>query len=182
MRGKREMRAYLYEERIALDGLVLVERPDPEPGPRDVVLRMRAAALNYRDLAIASGHYHIAVEPPLVPVSDGAGEVVHIGAEVTRVRLGDLACPVYLPDWIEGPDNPAVIRRRMGGPSDGVLSEFVCLHEEEVVRAPADLEPAEAAILPVASVTAWHSLYRFGSLRPAETLVVLGRGASRCRL
>ena len=153
-----------------------MNRPDPVPGPHDVLLRMRAAALNYRDLAIASGNYHVAVDPPLIPLSDGAGEVIQTGAQVTRVRVGDIACPTYLPDWIEGPVSPRVARRRLGGPSDGVFAELICLHEDEVVKAPSHLDAIEAATLPVAAVTAWHCLYQLGTLRPGETLVVLGNG------
>ena len=116
-----------------------MERPDPAPGPHDVVLRMRAVALNYRDLAIARGHYHIQVRPPLVPLSDGAGEVVAVGGKVTRFRVGDLACPLYFPDFIDGPIGARVARRRLGGPTDGVLSEMMCVNEEEAVRAPKHL-------------------------------------------
>lgn len=170
------MRAYAYVDRIGLDALVPVERPDPTPGPHDVVLRMQAAALNYRDLAIARGHYHIKCSPPLVPISDGAGEVVAVGSRVTRLRTGEIACPVYLPDWIDGPASPRVLRRRLGGPTDGVLSELLCLNEEEVVRAPSHMDAVEASTLPITAVTAWHSLYQLGSLRPGETLVVLGTG------
>jgi NADPH:quinone reductase-like Zn-dependent oxidoreductase len=96
----------------------------------------------------------VAVAPPLTPVSDGAGEVVQVGRDVTRARLGDLACPIYLPDWIDGPITPGAIRRRLGGPSDGVLSKFLCLPEDEMVRLPKHLGPEEAATLPVAAVTA----------------------------
>ncbi|MBN8735393.1 MAG: NAD(P)-dependent alcohol dehydrogenase [Xanthomonadales bacterium] len=170
------MKAYAYVNRISLDDLRSIEIPDPKPGPYDVVLRMQAAALNYRDLAIARGQYHINVDPPLVPLSDGAGEVVAVGDQVTRLRVGELACPTYLPDWIDGPCNPAAIRRRLGGPNNGVLLELFCAHEEAVVRAPTHLEPAEAATLPVTAVTAWHSLYRLGNLRPSQTVVVLGSG------
>lgn len=170
------MKVYAYAERIALDDLRVMERSDPQPGPHDVVLRMCSVALNYRDLAIARGHYHVGVQPPLVPVSDGAGEVIAVGARVTRVRQGDLACPVYLPDWIDGPVSPRVARRRLGGPSDGVLAEFMCLNEEEVVRAPSHLSPEEAATLPVTAVTAWHALYQNATLRPGETLLVQGAG------
>ena len=170
------MKAFAYRDRIAFDSLVEVKLPDPVPGPHDVLLRMRAAALNYRDLAIAKGDYHVAVNPPLVPLSDGAGEVIQIGTQVTRLRVGDVACPTYLPDWIEGPITPRVARRRLGGPSDGVFAELICLHEDEVVKAPSHLDAVEAATLPVTAVTAWHCLYQLGTLRPGETLIVLGSG------
>src|SRR5579875_1013846 len=171
------MKAYAYVDRVGLDALQLVERPDPAaPGPREIVLKLRAAALNYRDLAIAAGTYHVGVCPPLVPLSDGAGEVVAAGSKVTRFRVGDLACPVYLPDWLDGPISPRVARRRLGGPSDGVLQEFMRLSEEEAVRAPHHLAPVEAACLPVTAVTAWRSLYEVGALAPGDSLVVQGAG------
>jgi NADPH:quinone reductase-like Zn-dependent oxidoreductase len=170
------MKAYSYAKKISLDDLVPEDRADPQPGPHDVVLEMRAVALNYRDLAIARGNYHAAVEAPLVPLSDGAGIVVAVGHKVTRVRPGELVCPVYLPDWIDGPIHPAVMRRRLGGPSDGVLAEMMVLNEEEVVRAPSHLDPIEAATLPVSAVTAWHVLYQTGRVRPGETVLVHGSG------
>jgi NADPH:quinone reductase-like Zn-dependent oxidoreductase len=170
------MRVFAYIDKVSMDGLVVEERPDPTPGPGQVVLKMQAVALNYRDLAIARGNYHAKVDVPLVPLSDGAGTVVAIGAGVSRVRVGDMACPVYLPDWIDGPIHPAVMRRRLGGPSDGVLAEMMLLGEEEVVLAPSNLEPAEAATLPVSAVTAWHALYQTGRVRPGETVLIHGSG------
>lgn len=170
------MKAYVYADRIGLDALTLQERPDPSPNAGEVVLRMRALSLNYRDLAIARGHYHTAVDAPLVPISDGAGEVVAVGPEVTRFHKGDLVCPAYLPDWIDGPPAPEKLRRRLGGPCDGLLAELVCVHESAAVRAPAHLDAMEAATLPVAAVTAWHSLFELGPVRPGETVVVMGTG------
>lgn len=170
------MWAWRYIDRVALDALRVVEVPDPAPGPRDIVVQMRAAALNFRDLAIASGHYHVGVSPPLTPLSDGAGEVVAVGAEVTRFRVGDLVCPVYMPDWRDGPVRPEVAKRRLGGPSDGVLSEFMVVDEEDAVLAPRHLAPEEAATLPVAGVTAYHTLFELGDIKPGEVLVVQGAG------
>jgi NADPH:quinone reductase-like Zn-dependent oxidoreductase len=170
------MRAYQFEGDFSMGSLRLARRPDPVPGVRDVVLRMRAVALNYRDLAIMRGEYHTRVSPPLVPLSDGVGEVVQVGAEVTRLRVGELACPTYLPDWIDGPVRPSGVARRLGGPCHGVLAELVCVSEEAAVRAPDHLDPAEAATLPVAGVTAWHSLFELDRLRPDEAVLVQGGG------
>lgn len=153
------MKVYAYSQQIGLDFLTPEAHSEPSPGLCDVVLRMRAVALNHRDLAIARRQYHVAVEEPLIPVFDGAGEVIAVGLDVTRVRIGELACPTYLPDWIDGPATPEKVRRRLGGPNDGVLAELVWVHQEAVVRAPAHLEALEAACLPVTAVTAWHCLF-----------------------
>ncbi len=170
------MRAYQFEGDFTPESLRLVERPDPTPGERDIVLRMRAVAVNYRDLAIMRGEYHARVSPPLIPLSDGVGEVVQAGPAVTRFQVGDLACPTYLPRWIDGPLTRDRIERRLGGPNDGVLSELMCLPEHEAVRAPKHLDPAEAATLPVSGVTTWHSLFDLDRLRPDETVLVQGSG------
>jgi NADPH:quinone reductase-like Zn-dependent oxidoreductase len=170
------MWAWRYEDEISAHALRRVELPCPEPGPGDVVLRMRAAAVNYRDLAIASGRYHVGVSPPLVPLSDGAGEVVAVGPGVTQFGVGDLVCPVYLPDWIQGPIRPQAARRRLGGPTDGVLAEFVRVRQDEAVRAPGHLSAEAASALPVAYVTAWHTLFAMGGLTRGDKLAVQGSG------
>jgi NADPH:quinone reductase-like Zn-dependent oxidoreductase len=170
------MRAYVFDEVIARGALRLTERPDPVPGEHDIVLSMRAVALNYRDIAIMAGNWHTPVSPPLIPLSDGCGEVIAVGGAVSRFRPGDLACPTYLPDWIDGPLTRHTLSRRLGGPSDGVLTELLCLHEDEAVRAPRHLDPAEAATLPIAGLTAWHSLFAHDHLRLGETLCVQGSG------
>ena len=171
------MRCYEFSNAISLKSLRLVERPDPTPGRKDIVVHMRAAAFNYRDIAMLRGNYHIDVRPPLVPLSDGAGEVTRVGEAVTRFRVGDLVCPNYLPDWHFGSIRADLVRRRLGGPTDGVLAEFMCLPEDEAVRAPSHLNVTEAACLPVAAATAYRVLFRAGSLRPGETLLVQGAGA-----
>ena len=171
------MHAYEFTDAISAESLQLVERPDPAPGPHDIVIRMRAAALNFRDLAMMRGNYHINVSPPLIPLSDGAGDVIAIGKDVTRFRIGDVVCPTYLPDWHHGPIKADCIRRRLGGPTNGVLTELMCVHETEAVRAPSHLDATEAAALPVAAATTWRVLYRVGSLCPGDTLLVQGAGA-----
>lgn len=170
------MKAYAYVDRVTLDCLRPVDLPDPTPAPDEIVVAMKAVALNYRDLAIATGDYHVQVAPPLIPLSDGAGEVVAIGASVTRFRVGDLVCPVYLPDWREGELSGSVARRRLGGPTDGVLRELMCASEQDFVRAPSHLSAEEAATLPVTAVTVWHSLFANASLTPGQTVLVQGAG------
>jgi NADPH:quinone reductase-like Zn-dependent oxidoreductase len=170
------MRCYQFSDAISLQSLHLVERPDPVPGANDIVIRMRAAAFNFRDVAMLRGNYHVGVAPPLIPLSDGAGEVIQIGRAVTRFRAGDLVCPTYLPDWHSGPIEAGRVRRRLGGPTDGVLTELMCVGEDEAVHAPSHLDATEAAALPVAAATTWRVLYRSGALRPGETLLAQGAG------
>ncbi len=170
------MKAWAYDPTISRADLRPVERPDPVPGAGQILVRMAAAGLNYRDLAIARGAYHVGVAAPLIPLSDGAGVVQAVGSGVTRFRVGDIACPVYMPDWIDGEVTAAVARRRLGGPSDGVLRELMCLSQDDAVQAPSHLSPIEAAALPVAAVTAWHSLNVVGRLRAGDTVLVQGSG------
>ena len=99
-----------------------------------------------------------------------------IGKDVSRFQVGDLVCPTYLPDWRDGPIRADRGRRRLGGPTDGVLTELMCVHEEEAVRAPRHLSATEAAALPVAAATTWRTLYRRGSITPGQTLLVQGSG------
>jgi len=169
------MKAFVFENNLALDDLRAVDCPDPSPGPRQVLLSMRAASLNYRDLSIARGEYG-SYPLPLVPVSDGAGSVVAVGSEVRRFRVGDLLCPTYVPDWIEGPIQQETATRRLGGSVDGVLRELMCVDEDAVVRAPAHLTAAEAATLPIAGVTAWQALFTDGQVMPGQTVAVQGSG------
>jgi NADPH:quinone reductase-like Zn-dependent oxidoreductase len=169
------MKAFVFENRLALDDLRLIDRPAPAPGPRQILLRMQAASLNYRDLSIAGGDYG-SYPLPLVPLSDGAGTVVDLGAEVRRFRVGDLASPAYVPDWISGPIQRETAVRRLGGPADGVLSELICVDEEAAVRAPAHLSAIEAATLPIAGVTAWQVMFADGGLTAGQTLAVQGSG------
>lgn len=170
------MKAWAYVDRIALDALRPVERPIPEAGPGQVLLKMRAVALNYRDLAIARGHYHVGVAVPLIPLADGAGEVVAVGDGVARLKLGEIACPNYMPDWIDGPVNSRKAARRLGGPDDGTLTEYFLAHEDDLVAAPESLSAVEAATLPIAAVTAWHSLFEKARVLPGSTVLVVGSG------
>ncbi len=169
------MKAFVFHDRLNLDELRLVERPIPKPAERDVLLKMRAASLNFRDLLIARGRYG---EYPLprIPLSDGAGEVVAVGTQVCRFQVGDLACPTYVPDWLDGTVSEASAQRRLGGPVDGVLTEYMCVHEDEAVRAPRQYDAREAATLPIAGVTAWQALFTDGVLRPGDTVCVQGSG------
>jgi NADPH:quinone reductase-like Zn-dependent oxidoreductase len=169
------MKAFVFEHKLSLDDLRCVEQPAPTPGPQQLLLRMRAAALNYRDLSIARGEYG-SYPLPLVPVSDGVGTVIAIGDEVRRFQVGDLVCPSYVPGWIEGAIREETAMRRLGGPTNGVLRELMCVDEEAAVRVPAHLDAAQAATLPIAGVTAWQALFAEGAVSAGQTLAVQGSG------
>jgi NADPH:quinone reductase-like Zn-dependent oxidoreductase len=174
------VRAWEIRGGFGLDHLILGERPDPAahgaPGPGQVLVRLRAASLNYRDLMTAEGTYNPRQKLPLIPCSDGAGEVVAVGAGVTRVAVGDRVCSTLPQRWIAGEPTRERVRSTLGGPFDGVLAEQAVLAEDGVVTAPAHLTDEEAATLPCAAVTAWNALVTEGRLAPGDTVLVQGTG------
>ncbi|TGQ44019.1 NAD(P)-dependent alcohol dehydrogenase [Mesorhizobium sp. M00.F.Ca.ET.216.01.1.1] len=171
------MRAIELQTPGGVDNLRMVERPMPEPGRQEMIVRVKATALNYRDVEIVRGSYHTAFPLPLVPLSDGVGEVVAIGAEVSRFKVGDRVCGAFWQRWVGGGFAMAEPSYQRGGPIDGLLSEFTRLDEQAAVLAPAILSDVEAATLPCAAVTAWHALFTEGSLKPGETVLCLGTGS-----
>jgi len=159
----------------SLDDLRRVERPDPAPGPLEVVVHLRAAALNYRDHAIVTGAYHTNLTRPTIPCSDGAGEVVAVGPGVTRFKVGDRAVPTFFQVWIDGA--PPKNRGALGAPLDGTLAELIVLHEDGLVPMPPSLSFEEAATLPCAGPTAWNALMNAGKrIKPGDTVLCLGTG------
>jgi NADPH:quinone reductase-like Zn-dependent oxidoreductase len=170
------VRAFEIRGGFGLDRLELVDRPVPEAGAGQVLLHMRAASLNYRDLLTVTGRYNPKQPLPLVPCSDGVGQVVAVGAGVTRVREGDRVIPIFAQRWISGAPTRDKLRSTLGGPADGTLAEYMVLNEDGVVRAPDDLSDAEAATLPCSGVTAWNALVGEGPLRPGSTVLVQGTG------
>jgi NADPH:quinone reductase-like Zn-dependent oxidoreductase len=161
----------------SLDTLVAVERPIPRPGPGQVRVRIRATSLNYRDLLIASGRYgREGAKLPLVPLSDGAGEVVEVGPGVTRLSPGDRVAGAFFQAWADGPFDSDKAASALGGVLDGLLAEHVLLEEAGAVKLPDLLTFEEAAALPCAGVTAWVALMVFGALEPGETVLAMGTG------
>ena len=140
---------------FGLGALRLVERPVPRPGPGEVLVRVRAASLNYRDLPILKGVYRPDLPLPYVPVSDGCGEVVAVGGGVARFRVGDRAVPTYTQGWIDGLPTPEMrTQRTLGAPLAGLLQDYVAVPAEDAVAAPAHLTDVEAATLPIAALAA----------------------------
>ena len=170
------MRAWRFNEAFGQENLKIAQLPEPAAGPGQAVVKVRACSLNYRDLVVSKGGYGNAVRPPLIPLSDGAGEVVAVGPGVSRVRPGDRVAGIFMQQWIEGPPDDAKAASAMGGAIDGMLAEKVCLSAEGLVHFPEHLSFEEAATLPCAAVTAWNALFRSGGLRPGETVLVQGTG------
>jgi NADPH:quinone reductase-like Zn-dependent oxidoreductase len=163
-------------EKVGRPYLHLVDGPQPEPGPRQVLIRTHAVSLNFRDKAIIDGTYPMPVTFPLVLGSDVAGEVVAIGAEVTLVKPGDKVISVFKPKWLDGVPTSGESTDTLGGPLPGVLAEYALLEETGVLKYPDYLTPAEASTLPIAAVTAWVALFTHGGLRSEDTVLVQGSG------
>jgi NADPH:quinone reductase-like Zn-dependent oxidoreductase len=159
-----------------IDGLAEVELPMPKPGPRQVLVKVAACSLNFRDLAIALGTYRMPTKPDLVPLSDGAGEVIEIGPGVTRVKAGDRVAGCFFQRWFGGPPAADTHVSALGGGLDGMLAQYVVLEQDGVVALPAHLTFEEAATLPCAAVTAWHALAEHARIVAGETVLVQGTG------
>jgi len=155
-----------------LDGLRPVELPDPRPGPGEVLMRVRATSLNYRDLMLARRS-----EQPIVPLSDGSGEVVELGPGVSELAVGDRVTGCFFPHWADGDIRPEYTRVALGGGTrDGMLAELVVLPTSGLVRTPAHMSDDEAATLPCAALTAWNSMFEQARLRPGQSVLLLGTG------
>src|SRR5438445_1517941 len=170
------MKAYEIRDAFGIDALVVSERPDPAPGPGQVVVKTRAVSLNFRDLLVVKGDYSRKLPLPLSPCSDCAGEVDAVGEGVTRVKAGDRVAGIFMQTWLDGDVNEAKAKSAMGASIGGVLAESVLLHESGLVHIPAHLSFEEAATLPCAAVTAWHALITEGGLKPGDTVLTLGGG------
>lgn len=170
------MKLYELQHKSGLDSLTLVTRPDPAPGPGQVLVKVKAWSLNYRDLMVAKGAY--GAPPPLgrIPLSDGVGEVVGIGAGVTRAKVGDRVAGCFMQGWIGGDITPELWATAMGGAIDGMLAQYAVLTEQGVVQVPAHMTDEEAATLPCAGVTAWNALVRKAHIRAGDTVLLLGTG------
>lgn len=170
------MRVYELQNRFGLDQLTLVERAMPTPGPGQVLVRVRACSLNYRDYRMVQGEYNPRQPLPLVPLSDGAGEVAAVGVGVSRVKVGERVMACFAPRWLGGAPDRERLRTTLGGPLPGMLTEYALCEEQGLVTIPAHLSFEEAATLPCAAVTAWAALTKYRSLCAGQTLLVQGTG------
>ena len=171
------MNAYEVARPIGPEGLVLnAGRAQPKPGPGEVLVRIRAASLNYRDLLVSQGKYPGLIKPSVIPLSDGAGEVVEIGAGVRAIGSGARVTSTFYPDWISGPISEEATTLVPGGSLDGVLAEYVALPERAVVPMPPTLSFEEAATLPSAALTAWTALMHTANIKAGDVVLVLGTG------
>jgi len=172
------MRAWQLAE-FGMHKLHLGSLPIPKPGPGDILVRVKAVSLNYRDKLVIEGH--LLPEPPVmpfVPVSDFSGEVVALGDEVTRVEEGDRVMGNFWTDWISGMAPSSMMNHGMslGGPMQGALAEYIVIPEHVAVKAPLGLSDAEAATLPIAGLTAWFALTVCNETKPDDIVVVQGTG------
>jgi NADPH:quinone reductase-like Zn-dependent oxidoreductase len=170
------MKVYELQSNAGIDALTLVERPEPKPEAGQVVIHVRATSLNYRDLIVAEGTYGSGQKYPLIPMSDGAGEVVAVGEGVTRVKVGDRVAGIFFQDWIYGQLTRQKMKSDLGGGIDGMLAEYVVLHQDGLVILPDHLSYEEGATLPCAAVTAWHAVVTKGNVGAGETVLLLGTG------
>jgi NADPH:quinone reductase-like Zn-dependent oxidoreductase len=170
------MKVYEIRDHFGLDALTLTDRPQPQPGQGEVLVRIKAVSLNYRDLLVVKGLYNPKMPLPRIPCSDAAGEVTAIGVGVTRVKVGQRVAGIFMQKWLCGDVDEAKAKSALGGAIDGLLAEFAVLHEDGVTQVPDHLSDEEASTLPCAAVTAWHGLVTEGRVKPGDTVLVQGTG------
>jgi len=169
------MKTYEINE-FGIENLTLAERERPEPKESEVLVKFHAASLNYRDLMMVKGFYNPKLKTPLVPLSDGAGEVVAVGEAVTIWKVGDRVMPIFMQGWLDGAIDFSKARTALGGDLDGCLREFGAFDENGLVGIPEHLSYEEASTLPCAAVTAYNALFCSGSLKSHETVLLQGTG------
>lgn len=174
------MKAYEVREATGLDGLVLNrERADPQPGHGQLVVRVRANSLNYRDQGVIKGVYGY-TKFPVIPLSDGAGDVAAIGPGVTQFKHGDRVAGTFFVNWTGGRMSANAARNSLGGMIDGMLADYALLAETGAIKIPDHLSFEQAATLPCAALTAWNALIDTGRIKAGETVAILGTGGVSC--
>ncbi|GAA2187960.1 NAD(P)-dependent alcohol dehydrogenase [Micromonospora lupini] len=170
------VRSYHVDSGDGIDGLRLRTHEPRTPGAGEVAVAVHAVSLSFRDLLVLRGEYVLPVKPDVIPVSDGAGQVIAVGPGVRRVRPGDRVTAALFPHWLDGPLEPSCLPQ-LGGSLDGMLTELAVLPEQALVPVPEHLSYAEAATLPCAAVTAWNALTGDGpGIQPGQTVLTTGSG------
>ncbi|HZQ12974.1 MAG TPA: NAD(P)-dependent alcohol dehydrogenase [Pseudolabrys sp.] len=170
------MRAWEVREPTGLDGLALNNsRAEPKAGHGQIVVRVRAAALNFRDQGVIKGAYGY-TKFPVIPLSDGAGEVAEVGPGVTQFKVGDRVAGTFFVNWTGGRIPPNAGHNSLGGMVDGMLTEYALLNETGAIAVPPHLTFEEAATLPCAALTAWNAVVETGRIKAGETIALLGTG------
>jgi len=170
------MKAFELAAGAGIHALRLIDRPTNVLGPHEVRVKMAAAALNFRDLMFANGHYGVPSGEVVVPLCDGAGEVIETGAAVSRVKTGDRVIFGFWPQWTDGDIGTEKVAGSFGAQFDGTLAEQVVADEQALTIAPAGMSAAEAASVACAGVTAWNALFVRGASKPGATVLLLGTG------
>lgn len=170
------MRIVEIQKEFGIDSLAVAQRPDPRPGHGQVLVRLRAFSLNYRDLLVVRGQYNPKLRLPFVPLSDGAGEVVEVGPGVTCIKPGDRVAGTFMQGWSSGRLTEAKARTALGGALEGILAEVAVLEEDGVVPIPEHLSVEEAATLPCAALTAWHALMVEDHVKAGDIVLAQGTG------
>ncbi len=171
------MKLFQIQDEWSPDHLKLNETSIPSPGPGEVLLEMKAASLNYRDLVVLRRGYGAQTGTlPLIPVSDGMGVVKETGSRVSELSEGDRVCPLFMQNWLAGSPNRKKLSSTLGGPIDGVMAEYRCFPESGVYPVPEHLSDVEAATLPCAALTAWSALIGEGRIQPGESVLIQGTG------
>jgi NADPH:quinone reductase-like Zn-dependent oxidoreductase len=156
--------------------LKMADVPVPKPAAGEVLIKMHAASLNRRDVFVMRGQYPMPPRDVVVPLSDGAGEIVAVGANAKRFKVGDKVSPIFFPRWIDGRPSAQNTEVSLGGAADGVLTQFMAIDEQSVVAIPPGYSYEEAATLPCAAVTAWNGLVTRGRMQAGDYVLLEGTG------
>ncbi|MFM9884341.1 MAG: zinc-dependent alcohol dehydrogenase family protein [Burkholderiales bacterium] len=171
------MKVFQIQDDWGFDHLQLASRPDPKPGPGQILIAMKASSVNFRDLVVPKrGYGAFTGTLPLIPLSDGVGEIVELGAGVTRFKVGERVCPCFMQKWTAGEPSLERMTSTLGGPIDGTMAALMCLSEDGVVGVPDYLSNEEAATLPCAALTAWSALSTYDRIAPGSRVLVQGTG------
>lgn len=170
------MKVYEIRDGFGIDNLKIAERAEPNAGDNQILIRVRAVSLNYRDLLVTNGVFDPKLQLPRVPVSDGAGEVVSVGANVKSFKPGDRVAATFFQGWQTGDFDEAFHKTALGGSIDGMLAEYVALDQSGAIRIPDELSFEAAACLPCAGLTAWHALFENNPIKSGDTVLALGTG------